>query len=483
MADGTAQLMDMLDGSWDASSGGGGGSGKGWISRDEQERFLLSLLSLGLDRVAAEPERLANECHAVKKDTETHAVSNYSAFLQSAVCVRSVREELELSGRLLHELAADVPSLQRACEEVEEHAKAVDLLRKQTQTTWKMHAQLLEVLEVPQLMDTAVRNEYYEEALELAAFARRLRARHQENTLIESLFQAVERSENNMLYQLLQKLQSHIQLPVCLHVIGVLRRLGRHSEEDLRFIFLECRDLWLQSAFDEAEKSGPVYQSLSKITDLVRVHIFEIVTQYRAIFLDFSSSQEMEGSADGGLLYAWASRRITNFISVLNQGLPRIKECSQISSLLDKVMYCGAYLGREGLDFRSAVGEIFEMRMLEIIQLSLSNARDAYEQSLAAQKLNSMPEAVKTRYEENATGVMSPPSIFLNFIPLALLCNKLMDSLNELRECAMITCRQRATGMIVEVLCCCAEQTAANFAEIESSLSKGDRKHMVDLVS
>eukprot|EP00960_Hanusia_phi_P036516 752363-Hanusia_phi.AAC.5 len=51
-------------------------------------------------------------------------------------------------------------------------------------------------------------------------------------------------------------------------------------------------------------------------------------------------------------------------------------------------------------------------------------ARDAYEQSLAAQKLNSMPDAVKTRYEENATGVMSPPSIFLNYIPLALLCNK-----------------------------------------------------------
>ncbi len=30
-----------------------------------------------------------------KKETESHAVENYGAFLQSAVCVRNVREELE----------------------------------------------------------------------------------------------------------------------------------------------------------------------------------------------------------------------------------------------------------------------------------------------------------------------------------------------------------------------------------------------------
>ncbi len=34
-------------------------------------------------------------CRTNKKETETHAVENYGAFLQSAVCVRNVREELE----------------------------------------------------------------------------------------------------------------------------------------------------------------------------------------------------------------------------------------------------------------------------------------------------------------------------------------------------------------------------------------------------
>jgi hypothetical protein len=259
------------------------------VVRDEQERFLLSLLSMGLERVAAEPERLASECRAVKIETETHAVENYSAFLQSAVCVRKVREELEHSGRLLHELAAEVPNLHTASSQVVQHARDVEALRKDTHTTAKMHSQLLQLLEVPQLMDTAVRNEYYEEALELGAFASRMRTRFTDIALIERLREDVERSERHMLQALLQKLQSSIQLPMCLQVIGVLRRTGRHDDQQLRSVFLRCRDHWLQSALDEASRLSSDYQQVCKVTDVFRVYMFEIVTQYRAIFLDAPS--------------------------------------------------------------------------------------------------------------------------------------------------------------------------------------------------
>jgi len=40
------------------------------------------------------------------------------------------------------------------------------------------HPQILEVLEIPQLMDTCVRNNYYEEALQLYSYVQKLNRRY-----------------------------------------------------------------------------------------------------------------------------------------------------------------------------------------------------------------------------------------------------------------------------------------------------------------
>ncbi len=47
------------------------------------------------------------------------------------------------------------------------------------------HTQLLEVLEIPQVMETCVRNGYYEEALDLSAHVRRMAKKHGTIPIIE----------------------------------------------------------------------------------------------------------------------------------------------------------------------------------------------------------------------------------------------------------------------------------------------------------
>jgi hypothetical protein len=48
--------------------------------------------------------------------------------------------------------------------------------------------------------------------------------------------------------QMREKLQGAIQLPMCLRVVGLLKRLGAHSDVELRVTFLHARHVWLRAA-------------------------------------------------------------------------------------------------------------------------------------------------------------------------------------------------------------------------------------------
>ncbi len=89
---------------------------------------------------------------------------------------------------------------------------------------------MLELLEVPQLMDTCVRNGNYDDALDLKGFIGKLAFMHSDLKVVQSLVKDVDATSASMLEQLLQKLRSNIQLPDCLRMIGYLRRLGVFSE-------------------------------------------------------------------------------------------------------------------------------------------------------------------------------------------------------------------------------------------------------------
>lgn len=75
------------------------------------------------------------------------------------------------------QLTAGLTTLKEKCLEFTQTAQSLSAARRLTSLALSRHTQLLEILELPQLMDTCVRNSYWEEALELASYVARLERR------------------------------------------------------------------------------------------------------------------------------------------------------------------------------------------------------------------------------------------------------------------------------------------------------------------
>lgn len=74
-------------------------------------------------------------------------------------------------------------------------------------------------------MDTCIRENKYEEALELAAHVQKMGNKHANIAVINSITIAIEASWHTMLLKLLSQLSTDLQLPKCLQIVGYLRRM------------------------------------------------------------------------------------------------------------------------------------------------------------------------------------------------------------------------------------------------------------------
>ena len=143
--------------------------------------------------------------------------------------------------------------------------------------TLLQHSSLLELLEMPSLMDACVRGHLYEEGLSIASFANTLERKHlgnenteNDNPIIANVVKEIRKREIDLRRHLLHRLRSDVTMPQCLEVVTALRRLNgveleRSSRDNvsgmnsvdvekmheamewrLQVNFLEARDVWLE---------------------------------------------------------------------------------------------------------------------------------------------------------------------------------------------------------------------------------------------
>jgi conserved oligomeric Golgi complex subunit 8 len=116
--------------------------------------------------------------------------------------------------------------------------------RQAHQVLVSQHSTILDLLEVPQLIDTCVRNNSYDEALDLLALVAKLTVVAGGSSVVHRLASEAADARKGLQKQLLSRLGQSITLPECLRCVSYLRRLSVFPESDLRVQFLLQRDLW-----------------------------------------------------------------------------------------------------------------------------------------------------------------------------------------------------------------------------------------------
>ncbi|KAM0932715.1 putative oligomeric Golgi complex subunit 8, cullin repeat-like-containing domain superfamily [Dioscorea sansibarensis] len=421
------------------------------LSSAAQQPYVSELLSFTLDRLHKEPELLRVDAERIRRQMQEVAVGNYRAFISASEALSFIREKLTDFDKHLESLITEIPNLTSGCTEFVESARQILEERKINQTLLAHHSTLLDLLEIPQLMDTCIRNGNYDEALDLEAFVNKLSKMHTELPVIQALAAEVKQTIQSMLSQLLQKLRSNIQLPECLRIVAHLRRIGVFTESEMRLQFLRCREAWLSGILDDLDQRN-VYDYLKGMVNCHRMHLFDVVNQYRAIFNNDKSGSEE--NYDGGLLFSWAMHQIKNHLTTLEAMLPRITDGGSLSNILDQCMYCAMGLGLVGLDFRGLLPPLFEDAVFKLFSKNMNTAVENFQVVLDSHRWVPLPPVGFTANGANdeSSDDVTPPSILMEHPPVAVFVNGFSAAMNELRPCAPLSLRHVLAQEVIKGL-------------------------------
>uniref|UniRef100_A0AC11DB40 Component of oligomeric golgi complex 8 n=1 Tax=Ovis aries TaxID=9940 RepID=A0AC11DB40_SHEEP len=413
-----------------------------WRERPDVGRYLRELSGSGLERLRREPERLAEERAQLLQQTRDLAFANYKTFIRGAECTERIHRlfgDVEESlGRLLDRL----PSFQQSCRNFVKEAEEISSNRRMNTLTLNRHTEILEILEIPQLMDTCVRNSYYEEALELAAYVRRLERKYSSIPVIQGIVNEVRQSMQLMLSQLIQQLRTNIQLPACLRVIGFLRQMDVFTEAELRVKFLQARDAWLRSILTAIPNDDP-YFHITKTIEACRVHLFDIITQYRAIFSDedplLPPAMGEHTVNESAIFHGWVLQKVSQFLQQV-----------AIST------------------FQKAIQEAVEKFQDEMNSYTLISTP-------AVLGSSALPAAAPV----TQPGTLQPPMVLLDFPPLACFLNSILVAFNDLRLCCPVALAQEVTRALEDALDKVTKVILAFHRAEEAAFSSGEQELFV----
>ncbi|CAO1387687.1 unnamed protein product [Diamesa tonsa] len=407
--------------------------------KGEAVNYLYKLRSLKVDQLKKEQTSLQDEIKNLEYQTFELAVSNYPNFIKTAENSRQVHRGWNTTSENLQDLTKKVPDFSNKCDEFLKKTLEIQQNSRANTLTLKNHHELLEILELPQLMESSIREEKYEDALELAAYVQRLGSKFTNVPVVNNLLKTIEFSWHVMITQLLSELKCDLQLQKCLSILGFLRRMQAFSSPELKLKFLQKRDCWFKEILAAIPKTDPL-QHLVKVIEVSRINLFNIVTQYKAIF----DCDGKDGNSKMNMIFnSWMHEKIEEFLKILESDLLQ-SNCSltEISSVLGQCMYFGLSFSRIGVDFRALMVPIFLRVIGKNLNSGILKVTKQFELDMDNYTLINRDVSMKKYQIQSETDGESkgnaPPESLLDFQPLATYLNGILIIFNELKVCSPI---------------------------------------------
>ncbi|PBL00284.1 Dor1-domain-containing protein [Armillaria gallica] len=454
------------------------------LTTASSQAYLSYLTTLSLPNLLAEPTLLQTQSHHLTSSLTSLTHTSYPTFLSLHSTTTSLSESLDALSSSLDALVNEsLPALEESASNWRDRTDAVLAERSKARVVLEQHDKIRDLLDIPVLIDTCVRNGYFAEALSLASHTNSLYSSSSSPPLIlTSIISEVRNSITQMLFSLLSTLhEPNRKLPALWKAVNFLRKMdvfdpedGVESEEQIALAFLGGREVCLTASLEGCNRdiqrlvgltSAEVREKdkedltryLKKYIDIWREGVHDIITQFSTIFLERpTSSTTSPAPSLHSLLVTYASHSLhKHLLPLLRITLPRIPLPS-LSSLLTQLTYCATAFARVGFDFRCVLGDLFSGAVLSSVTEELQVATSKWV-ALFEQKMGRPVSTTSTHIKNMAppsewlvspavvasppTSSQSylkapahvPPHILVAYPPLAQYTNALLTTLNSLR--------------------------------------------------
>ena len=155
------------------------------LSSPDAASYIAHLTSLSLQELEAEPTELASSSAHLTNALTTLCYTSYPTFLSLHNTTSTLSSSLDALSTSLTSLLATLPNLESSARTFAQDSRTLLSSRRKAALVLEHHDKLHDVLSLPMLLETSVRNHNYADALLLAQHASTLATRFPSNPLVQ----------------------------------------------------------------------------------------------------------------------------------------------------------------------------------------------------------------------------------------------------------------------------------------------------------